>query len=231
MFWEAESMPGISHLPMHVYEGRRNAKYFMLSGRYSQEWFRVIIQCGGFLALPLDSLGLQSTFEAMWDLDFVLMFAKERSKRVKMTQREENYFSETGGKSRLCQACAGTHFKPHVLSFNHFSASMDVATESDFCSLSLIQTLRWLSDLWTRLQVCAFCVSATEESLWITFCSPYWKVWWAAGGPWKPPSLLKRNCRLHPSAVLSHIVKNQIILYLCMFLVWLKKRATIFKSL
>lgn len=101
------------------------------------------VQCGWFLALPLDSLGLQSTFEAMWDLDFVLMFAKERSKRVKMTQREENYFSETGGKSRLCQACAGTHFKPHVLSFNHFSASMHVALaiESDFCPFSLIQTL------------------------------------------------------------------------------------------
>lgn len=63
------------------------------------------------------------------------MFAKERSRRVKMTQREENYFSETRGKSRLCQACAGTQFKPHVLSFNHFSASMHVAlaTESDFC--------------------------------------------------------------------------------------------------
>lgn len=106
----------------------------------------------------------------MWDLDFVLMFAKERSKRVKMTQREENYFSETRGKSRLCQACAGTHFKPHVLSFNPFSASMHVAlaTESDFCSLSLIQTLGWLGDLWTRLQVCPFCVSATRKA-----CEPH----------------------------------------------------------
>lgn len=106
----------------------------------------------------------------MWDLDFVLMFAKERSKRVKMTQREENYFSETGGKSRLCQACAGTHFKPRVLSFNPFSASMHVAlaTESDFCSLSLIQTLGWLGDLWTRLQVCPFCVSATRKA-----CEPH----------------------------------------------------------
>lgn len=33
-----------------------------------------------------------------------------------------------------------------------------------FLSLSLIQTLGWLADLWTRLQVCAFCVSATKKT-------------------------------------------------------------------